>query len=202
VALAFAVVAGQAHARPPSYTVSGLSFSTSLHGVQEDAVPEPCPVEKCKDPRAVVVARGESGEGSARVTVTVREHRGIGKAKVEGLLALSRRLSTSDAQPHEVRVVQGHAGGAPTVEQWLTTASCDRAVVARVLVALEDKIVEIETAAPAGATDEKHVAKASNRMHSILSAMRIRRLDSAVLSPTKDAPAPHVLADRTGKSAC
>ena len=175
---------GEARAgKAPAYQVKGLPFLTHLHG--ESGKEVECAGASCNDGRGTVVARGGTDKGRGSVDIVIREHRDTKGAGADQLLTLSQRLAR---RSDEVRVVSGTVGESAAIEQWTVKSTCGGPVTARVLVALADKVIEIETTArpDAKGTRSAKSAKLVRDMTAILRAIRVRRLGDQVLDPAKD----------------
>lgn len=172
-------------ARPPAYTFAGLTFTTSLRGVPEGERREECLDAKCTERGGVVVAEGVARKLSSPVTVTIREHRQKNASK-DGLQALAKRLQSHAPRGKVVRVVAGEAAERPALEQWAVWDGCQRLLSGRVLVALPDKVIEVETRSvlePGHDMTDSSVGA----MNKILRGLRVRRLGDAVLDPSEEA---------------
>lgn len=168
-----------ASTKGPAYQVKGLPFLTHLKGDEGKSVE--CKTATCNESRGTVVLRGMTDKNHGKIGITIREHRLVKGAAADQLLTLTQTL----AKPKdEVRVVSGTAGptDAAALEQWTVTPGCSGVVTGRVLVALPDKIIELETAADA---HQKHVStlRLAKDMSAILGAIRVRRLGDTKLTP-------------------
>jgi hypothetical protein len=165
--------------KTPAYQVKGLPFLTHLKADEGKAVE--CKTATCNESRGTVVLRGLTDKSHGNIAITIREHRLVKGAAADQLLALTQGLTKPK---DEVRVVSGTAGStdASALEQWTVTAGCRGVVTGRVLVALPDKIIELETAADA---HQKHVStlRLAKDMSAILGAIRVRRLGDQKLTP-------------------
>jgi hypothetical protein len=182
--LSFIAAGSASAAHPPAYTFQPMSFHTSLHGVPEGERREGCVGKACGEATGIVVAEGTTKGLSTPVHITIREHKKHGDGKKD-IATLARKLASRDEKGKQVRLVTGEAGGRPSLEQWVIDNPCDRVVVGRVLVAMPDKIVEVETRStlePGHETGDSPLSP----MTQILKNIRVRRLGTASLDPAKD----------------
>lgn len=164
----------------PAYHVKGLSFLTHLHS---EAVKEmECAGASCNEGRGTIVVKGATDKTRGDIAIVIREHRDTKGAGAEQLLAMSQKLAR---KTDEVRVVSGTVGESAAIEQWTVKPTCGGDITARVLVALPDKVIEIETIAAAPGKAAKS-SKLVRDMTSILRAIRVKRLGDVVLDPAKD----------------
>lgn len=202
---AFAVLAAvglsamPAQAKPPAYTMANVGFTTQLHGVEPK--PEDCLDEACHERAGAVVAEGESRHKDGSVRIVIREHKTQRGLSTKQLEKLARKLGEAKGRAKSVRLVSGTVGGKGAVEHWVVTDACERELTGRVLVALEGKVIEIETRTTVGT--QPHAAKlASERMHRVLSGVRVRRFGDAALDPAKEPAAPEDIASALPKKGC
>ena len=167
-------------AKGPAYHVKGLSFLTHLHS--ESAKEMECAGANCNEGRGTVVVKGGTDKARGDIAIVIREHRDMKGAGAEQLLAMSQKIAR---KTDEVRVVSGTVGESAALEQWTVKPTCGGNVTGRVLVALPDKVIEIETTAPASTKTAKS-NKLVRDMTSILRALRVKRLGDVVLDPAKD----------------
>jgi len=164
----------------PAYHVKGLPFLTHLRS--ESAKEMECAGASCNEGRGTVVVKGATDKQWGDIAIVIREHRDTKGAGAEQLLAMSQKLARKS---DEVRVVSGTVAESAAVEQWTVKPTCGGNVTGRVLVALPDKVIEIETTAAAPAKAGKS-AKLVRDMTAILRAIRVKRLGDIVLDPAKD----------------
>lgn len=163
----------------PAYHVKGLSFLTHLHSEASKEVE--CAGAACNEGRGTVVVRGGTDKSRGDIEIVIREHRDTKGAGAEQLLALSQKLAR---KTEEVRVVSGTVAESAALEQWTVKPTCGGPVTARVLVALPDKVIEIETSARAPGKSAKS-SKLIRDMTAILRAVRVKRLGDEILDPAK-----------------
>jgi len=171
-------------AKPPAYTFDHLGFSTTMRGIPEGERREECLDKGCSERGGVLVAEGKTLALPSPVTITIKEHRHKGAGKGE-LAALSKRILSHAPKGKQVRTVSGLAGDRPALEQWAVWDGCQRVVSGRVLVAMPDKIIEIETRSvlePGHDPGDSSVGS----MTKILQKIRVRRLGDATLDPAEE----------------
>lgn len=187
-------------AKPPAYTLQGLTFSTTMHGVPEGERREGCIDAACSEASGVVVAEGQTRGAASPVTIAIREHKKKGATKGD-LEKLAKKKLGHAPGGGQVREVAGLVGGRPALEQWAIWDSCNRVVTARVFVSLPDKVLEIETR---GTVEPGHDAGDTpvERMDQLLKAVRVRRLGDAKLDPAREAMTPRQVAVALEKQGC
>lgn len=168
-------------AKPPAYTFSTLGFSTTMHGIPEGERRAECLDKGCSERGGILVAEGKTTTLAAPVTLRVLEHRKKG-AKQADLQALAKKLQSYAPKGKEVRTVAGQAADRPALSQWAVWNGCQRTIVGRVLVAMPDKIIEVETRS---VLEPGHDSKdlSLQAMEQILKKLRVRRLGNATLDP-------------------
>lgn len=167
-------------AKGPAYHVKGLSFLTHLRS--EPLKEMECESKTCNEGRGTIVVKGATDKNRGDIAIVIREHRDTKGAGAEQLLAMSQKLAR---KTEEVRVVSGTVGESAAIEQWTVKPTCGGNVTARVLVALPDKVIEIETTAASPGKSAKS-QKLVRDMTAILRAIRVKRLGDVVLDPAKD----------------
>lgn len=183
--LGLAAVTGVADAaKPPAYTFDQLGFPTTMHGIPEGERRAECLDKSCSERGGVLVAEGKTTALPAPVTLRVLEHKKKGAGKGE-LQALAKKLLAHAPKGKEVRTVTGQAADRPALSQWGVWDGCQRVIVGRVLVAMPDKIIEIETRSvlEPGHDPGDSSVKAMSR---ILKKLRVRRLGEATLDPSSE----------------
>jgi hypothetical protein len=180
VILGWCAVAGAA--KPPAYTFEKLGFPTSLRGIPEGERRAECLDQDCTERGGVLVAEGKTTTLASPVTVKIREHRQRGAGKKE-LQALAKRLVEHAPRGKAVQTTTGQVADRPTLTQWSVWDGCQRVISGRVLVAMPDKIIEVETRSvlEPGHDQGDSSVKA---MGQILKKLRVRRLGDAPLDPT------------------
>jgi hypothetical protein len=181
---ALLLASGAALAKPPAYTLTKLGFSTSLHGVPDGERHEICFDKACRDTGGVTVAEGATRNDRSPVRITIREYKRR-KPGAADLAALAKKQLGRAPRGKQVRLTSGTVGGRPAIEQWAVWDNCQRVISARVLVALPDKIIEIETQST---LEPGHDAGDSSvgRMGHILSGVRVRRVGDVSLDPARE----------------
>ena len=198
LALALVGFSGAAGAaKPPAYTFDKIGFATTLRGIPEAERRDDCLDKECSERTGVVVAEGRTTSLAAPVTITIREHRQKNAGKAE-LAALGKKQQGRAPRGKTVRVVSGLAGDRPALEQWAVWDGCQRVVSGRVLVAMPDKIIELETRSVLEPGHDP-AATSIGAMTQILQKLRVRRLGDAVLDPADEAIAVKELAAALSK---
>ncbi|MCS6898725.1 MAG: hypothetical protein RMJ98_03345 [Myxococcales bacterium] len=171
-------------AKPPAYTFARLGFSTSLKGVPEGERRSECLDRGCTERRGVLVAEGKTTTLATPVTIRILEHRYKGAGKGE-LQALASKLQGVAPRGKVVKTSLGEVADRPALSQWAIWDGCNRSVVARVLVAMPDKILEVETRSilEPGHEQEDNSVKA---MSQVLRKLRVRRLGDVELDPASE----------------
>lgn len=181
-----ALCAGGAEAaKPPAYTFDPIGFSTTLKGIPEGERREECLDKGCTERGGVVVAEGRTTTLASPVTITIREHRQKGVGKL-GLAAIAKKTLAHAPGGKQVRAVAGQAADRPALEQWSVWDGCQRVVSARVLVAMPDKVIEVETRSVLEPGHDSADASVG-AMTKILQKLRVRRLGDATLDPAEEA---------------
>lgn len=181
--IGFSTAAGAA--KPPAYTFDKIGFSTTLRGIPEGERRDDCVDKQCSERTGVVVAEGRTTTLAAPVTITIREHRQKNAGKAE-LAALGKRQQARAPRGKSVRVVAGQVVDRPALEQWSVWDGCQRVISGRVLVAMPDKIIEVETRSVLEPGHDP-AATSVGAMTQILQKLRVRRLGDAVLDPADEA---------------
>jgi hypothetical protein len=179
-----ALVNGADAAKPPAYTFAGLGFSTSMRGVPEGERRAECLDRGCTERGGVLVAEGKTTALAAPVTIRILEHKQKGAGKGE-LQALAKKLQGAAPKGKVVKTATGEAADRPALSQWAIWDGCGRSVVGRVLVAMPDKIIEVETRSilEPGHDQSDSSVKAMSQM---LRRLRVRRLGDAALDPASE----------------
>ena len=178
-------LAGLAGARPPAYTIAA-GFTTQLHNVAADKLHEECFDEECKEHGGVVVAEGKTEHAEAPVELKIREYRdrkGLGAKELE---ALAHKSQVRAGAGRELRLVAGTVSNKPVVEQWTVEDACEPEIIGRLMIALPDKVVEIEAIGSAARADV--AGDAFSQIDKILHGLRIRRLGESTVDPAPAVP--------------
>lgn len=179
-----ALVGGADAAKPPAYTFAPLGFSTSMKGVPEGERRAECLDRGCSERGGVLVAQGKTTSLAAPVTIRILEHKQKGAGKGE-LQALAKKLQGPAPKGKVVKTTAGQVADRPALSQWAVWDGCGRVVVGRVLVAMADKVIEVETRSvlepghDAGDTSVK-------AMGQMMKQLRVRRLGDVALDPASE----------------
>ena len=185
-------------AKPPAYTFDKLAFSTTLRGIPEAERHSDCLDKQCTERGGVLVAEGKTTTLPAPVSITIREFRQKNAGAAE-LAALGKKQQAGAVRGKIVRAVAGKAGDRPALEQWSIWDGCQRIISGRVLVAMPDKIIEVETRSVLEPGHDP-AATSVGAMTQIMQKLRVRRLGDAVLDPADEAIAVKDLATALPRS--
>lgn len=183
--LAALLVGGVADAKPPAYTFQPLGFPTTLHGIPDGERREECFDKECSEPGGIAVAEGKTPTLTSPISITIREYKKKGAGKAE-LAALAKKILGKTSHGKHVRSVAGQVAGRPALEHWAVTDGCNRVITGRVLVAMPDKVIEVETRSVLEPGHDPQDASVRG-MTKILQKIRVRRLGDASLDPAEEA---------------
>lgn len=171
--------------KAPAYTFKEVGFSTHLKNLPDGERREECVDDACKEPPAVVVAEGHASVPGGEMSIAIKEHKRA-KVKADALSELAGKVLARAPRGREVRKASGEAGKQPSLDQWGLYDECSATVFGRAMVAMPDKVIEIEVRAPLGEASAQ--AESLAKVQRVLRGLRVRRLGDAVLAPSEKAP--------------